>query len=169
MSPLSRWWLRRRHRGGEWAALLQPPPAGEWVSLDLETTGLDPSSDHILSLAAVPVRHGRVLLSERFERRIGELAGDAVPAERIVVEAAAMASRADVREEIDRLTAHVAAGRALLADGAAAGRRFDFLAQEFMREANTLCSKSSDIQLTRIGLELKTIIDQFREQVQNVE
>ena len=56
MSPLSRWWLRRRHRGGEWAALLQPPPAGEWVSLDLETTGMDPARDHILSLAAVPVR-----------------------------------------------------------------------------------------------------------------
>ena len=70
MSPLSRWWLRRRHRGGEWAALLQPPPAGEWVSLDLETTGMDPARDHILSLAAVPVRDGRVLLSERFERRI---------------------------------------------------------------------------------------------------
>ena len=70
MTPLSRWWLRRRHRGGEWAALLQPPPAGEWVSLDLETTGMDPARDHILSLAAVPVRDGRVLLSERFERRI---------------------------------------------------------------------------------------------------
>ena len=70
MSPLSRWWLRRRHRGSEWAALLQPPPAGEWVSLDLETTGMDPARDHILSLAAVPVRDGRVLLSERFERRI---------------------------------------------------------------------------------------------------
>ena len=70
MTPLSRWWLRRRHRGGEWAALLQPPPAGEWVSLDLETTGMDPARDHILSLAAVPVRDGRVLLSERFERRV---------------------------------------------------------------------------------------------------
>ena len=70
MTPLSRWWLRRRHRGGEWAALLQPPPAGESVSLDLETTGMDPARDHILSLAAVPVRDGRVLLSERFERRI---------------------------------------------------------------------------------------------------
>ena len=70
MHPLSRWWLRRRHGDGEWAALLQPPPAGEWVSLDLETTGLDPARDHILSLAAVPVRDGRVWLSERFERRV---------------------------------------------------------------------------------------------------
>ena len=70
MSALRRWWLRRSHGGGEWAGLLQAPPPGEWVSLDLETTGLDPSSDHILSLAAVPVRDGRLLLSERFERRI---------------------------------------------------------------------------------------------------
>ena len=70
MHALSRWWLRRRHGDGEWAALLQPPPAGEWVSLDLETTGLDPARDHILSLAAVPVRDGRVWLSERFERRV---------------------------------------------------------------------------------------------------
>lgn len=70
MVPLPRWWLRRRHAGGEWAALWQPPPAGEWVSLDLETTGLDPARDHILSLAAVPVRAGRVCLSERFERRV---------------------------------------------------------------------------------------------------
>ena len=70
MTALRRWWLRRRHGGGDWDALLQPPPANEWVSLDLETTGLDPRSDHILSLAAVPVREGRVMLSERFERRI---------------------------------------------------------------------------------------------------
>ena len=70
MQPLARWWLRRRHRGGEWGALLQAPPAGEWVSLDLETTGLDPARDHILSLAAVPVRDGRVWLSKRFERRV---------------------------------------------------------------------------------------------------
>lgn len=70
MSALRRWWLRRRHGAGEWACLLDPPIKGEWVSLDLETTGLDPASDHILSLAAVPIRDGRVLLSERFERRI---------------------------------------------------------------------------------------------------
>ncbi|KAF1716125.1 exonuclease domain-containing protein [Pseudoxanthomonas wuyuanensis] len=67
---LRRWWLRRRHGAGEWGFLLQPPPAGEWVSLDLETTGLDPAKDHILSLAAVPIRGGRLLLSERFERQI---------------------------------------------------------------------------------------------------
>jgi DNA polymerase III subunit epsilon len=70
MRAVRRWWLRRRHADGDWAQLLQPAPAGEWVSLDVETTGLDPRRDHILSLAAVPVRAGRVLLSERFERRI---------------------------------------------------------------------------------------------------
>lgn len=70
MNALRRWWLRSRHGDGEWAALLQPAPADEWVSLDVETTGLDPQRDHILSLAAVPVRDDRVLLSERFERRI---------------------------------------------------------------------------------------------------
>ena len=63
MHALRRWWLRGRHGDGAWAALLQPPPEDEWVSLDVETTGLDPRHDHILSLAAVPVRAGRVLLS----------------------------------------------------------------------------------------------------------
>ena len=67
---LRRWWQRRRHGGGEWDALLQPPPANEWVSLDLETTGLDPRKDHVLSLAAVPIRDGQVRLSERFERMV---------------------------------------------------------------------------------------------------
>lgn len=70
MRALRRWWLRRTVGDGEWAGLLEPAPEGEWVSLDLETTGLDPRQDHILSLAAVPVRGGRVLTSERFERRI---------------------------------------------------------------------------------------------------
>lgn len=70
MRSLRRWWRRRTIGNGEWAGLLQPAPPGEWVSLDLETTGLDPKVDHILSLAAVPVRDGRVFTSERFERRI---------------------------------------------------------------------------------------------------
>jgi uncharacterized protein (TIGR00255 family) len=80
-----------------------------------------------------------------------------------------LAVKADVTEELDRLAAHVGAARALMGDGGAVGRKFDFLMQEFMREANTLCSKSGDRELTRIGLDLKTVIDQMREQVQNVE
>jgi uncharacterized protein (TIGR00255 family) len=89
--------------------------------------------------------------------------------ERLAQEAALLAVRADVREELDRLDAHVAAARELIAAGGAVGRRLDFMAQEFNREANTLCSKSSDVALTRIGLELKAAIDQFREQAANVE
>ena len=70
MHALSRWWMRRRHGEGEWGDLFAPSSAGEWVSLDLETTGIDPARDHILSLAAVPVRDGTAWLSERFERRV---------------------------------------------------------------------------------------------------
>ena len=70
MQPLTRWWLRRRHADSEWAALLQPAAADAWVSLDLETTGMNPGQDHILSLAAVPVHDGQVWLSKRFERRV---------------------------------------------------------------------------------------------------
>jgi uncharacterized protein (TIGR00255 family) len=110
------------------------------------------------------------ILKERFERRLGELLADRAGVEdRIVQEAAVMASKADVREELDRLTSHVTAARGLLAGEATSGRRLDFLTQEFMREANTVCSKSATTALTAIGLELKATIDQFREQVQNVE
>jgi uncharacterized protein (TIGR00255 family) len=116
--------------------------------------------------AAAQTAHVR----ERFEKRLAELVEDtAAFEERIVQEAAVLAARADVREELDRLTAHVAAARTLLAEDGAVGRRLDFLTQEFMREANTLCSKSATIPLTTIGLDLKAAIEQFREQVQNVE
>jgi len=109
------------------------------------------------------------VIKERFTRRMAELVGEGAYEDRIVQEAAAMAVKADVREELDRLTAHVAAARALMADKAAAGRRLDFLMQEFMREANTLCSKSATTALTAVGLDLKAVIEQLREQVQNVE
>lgn len=95
-------------------------------------------------------------------------APEADPA-RVAQELAMLVVKADVTEELDRLVAHAAAARALLAGGGAVGRKFDFLMQEFMREANTLCSKSGNAELTRIGLDLKTVIDQMREQVQNVE
>jgi uncharacterized protein (TIGR00255 family) len=92
-----------------------------------------------------------------------------VSQDRIAQEVAMLLVKADVREELDRLKAHLAQATELLSARGAQGRRLDFLAQELNREANTLCSKSSDIQLTRIGLEMKATIDQFREQVQNVE
>jgi uncharacterized protein (TIGR00255 family) len=88
--------------------------------------------------------------------------------DRLHQEALVAASRADVREELDRLTSHVESARGLVSSGGAVGRRLDFLSQEFNREANTLCSKAFDNRLTTIGLELKAIIDQFREQVQNL-
>ena len=93
----------------------------------------------------------------------------ALPEERIAQEVAILASRSDVREELDRLDAHLHAARALLGEAEAIGRRFDFLVQEFNREANTLCSKSASVVLTATGLKLKAAIEQLREQVQNVE
>lgn len=89
--------------------------------------------------------------------------------DRLHQEAALLATRADIREELDRLDAHIAAARSLLKEEGAVGRRLDFLAQEFNREVNTLCSKSNDRALTTIGLELKALVDQFREQIQNLE
>lgn len=99
--------------------------------------------------------------------RLAEIEG--FDAARLHQEAVLLATKADIREEIDRLKAHVAAARDLLASDQPAGRRLDFLAQEFNREANTLCSKSNDVDVTRIGMELKVMIDQLREQVQNIE
>jgi uncharacterized protein (TIGR00255 family) len=96
-------------------------------------------------------------------------AAGALDADRLHQEAALLASRADVQEELDRLRAHVAAARDLLQAEGAVGRRLDFLAQEFGRETNTLCSKANDVALSRIGLDLKAVVEQFREQVQNVE
>jgi uncharacterized protein (TIGR00255 family) len=93
----------------------------------------------------------------------------ALPEERIAQEVALLAGKSDVREELDRLDAHLHAAHALLAEGEAIGRRFDFLVQEFNREANTLCSKSASVALTATGLKLKAAIEQLREQVQNVE
>jgi uncharacterized protein (TIGR00255 family) len=89
--------------------------------------------------------------------------------DRLHQEAIMIATKADVREELDRLHAHLAQARRLIEDGGPIGRRLDFLAQEFNREANTLCAKANDVELTNIGLELKAAVEQFREQVQNVE
>jgi len=110
-------------------------------------------------------------LAQRLRRQVEELlsASPALDENRLAQEAALLASKADVREEIDRLTAHIAAARTLIEEEGAAGRKLEFLCQELNREANTLCSKSADIALTRIGLDLKSTIDQFREQVQNIE
>jgi uncharacterized protein (TIGR00255 family) len=89
--------------------------------------------------------------------------------DRLHQEAVLIASKVDIREELDRLAAHVAQAQKLIAGGGAIGRRLDFLAQELNRESNTLCAKSNDVELTNIGLELKSVVEQFREQVQNLE
>ena len=110
------------------------------------------------------------VIKARFAKRMTQLAGESADlTERVITEAAAMAVKADVREELDRLSSHVQAARSLVTGEATAGRRLDFLMQEFMREANTLCAKSALTALTAIGLDLKATIEQLREQVQNVE
>ena len=90
-------------------------------------------------------------------------------ADRLHQEAILLATKVDIREELDRLSAHVAQARKLLADGGPIGRKLDFLSQELNRESNTLCAKANDVELTNIGLDLKSVVEQFREQVQNLE
>ena len=110
-------------------------------------------------------------LREKLRAQVAAILGSfpALSEDRLAQEAAILIGKADVREELDRLRAHIQAARDLMAEGGAIGRRFDFLCQEFNREANTLCSKSADVELTRIGLSLKASIEQLREQVQNIE
>jgi len=110
-------------------------------------------------------------IAKRLAEQVAALLQDvpALPAERLAQEAALLMTKADIAEELDRLAAHITATRDLMAVDEAIGRKLDFLCQEFNREANTLCSKSGDVDLTRIGLELKAQIEQFREQVQNIE
>ncbi len=125
-----------------------------------------------LTNQAVKLAEGRRLEMEQALRdnlaRVLDNAQGADP-ERVAQELALIAVKADITEEIDRLIAHVAAARALLSQDGPVGRKLDFLMQEFNREANTLCSKSQNAELTAVGLELKAVIDQMREQVQNVE
>ena len=112
---------------------------------------------------------------EAIKARIAEQVGVLLDAsarfdpDRLHQEAILIASKADIREELDRLASHVAQAQRMIAEGGAIGRRLDFLAQELNREANTICSKSIDVELTNVGLELKTVVEQFREQVQNLE
>jgi uncharacterized protein (TIGR00255 family) len=109
-------------------------------------------------------------IEARLAQSLAFLAGNAnFDQNRLHQEALLLAAKVDIREELDRLFAHTAAARELLAKGGAAGRRLDFLAQEFSREANTLCAKSNDSSLTALGLELRVEIEQFREQIQNIE
>jgi len=130
--------------------------------------------DEIATLTAAAEAHpsrSRDAMLDRLRLQIADLRESAggFSEERLAQEALLLATKADIREELDRLGAHVAAARKLLADGGPVGRKLDFLSQEFNREANTLCSKSAAVELTAIGLDLKAAIDQLREQVQNIE
>ena len=109
----------------------------------------------------------RARLAEQVKSIVG--IGEKFDSDRLYQEAILLAAKADVREELDRLKAHVEAAEKLLAAGGPVGRKLDFLAQELNRESNTLCAKSNDVSLTAIGLDLKAVVDQFREQVQNLE
>ena len=124
--------------------------------------------DEARGLASLAPEALRRRLADQVEKLLENNAAALNP-ERLHQEAALLATRADTTEELDRLTAHIEQARDLLDAEEPAGRRLDFLCQEFTREANTLCSKSFDIKLTRLGLDLKAVIEQFREQVQNVE
>jgi uncharacterized protein (TIGR00255 family) len=129
------------------------------------------SIEDLVTQAAAALAHQPNLLAERLREQIERLseAGAGLEPERLHQEALLLAAKADIQEELDRLRAHVAAATELIASGAPAGRKLEFLAQEFNREANTICSKASDIEIRRIGLDLKSVIDQLREQVQNIE
>ena len=130
---------------------------------------LDTIAELVTRAEAHPARD-RTTIETRLREQLSALRGDAnLPQDRLAQEALLLATKADIQEELDRLRAHIAAARKLIGDGGAVGRRLDFLTQEFNREANTLCSKANAVDLTAIGLDLKAVIDQLREQVQNVE
>lgn len=152
-------------------AEFQAMRAAEGAALKAVITGqLDQIAAHVGEAAveaAARREQSALTLREAMARVLANAEG--VDENRLAQELALIAVKNDVQEELDRLSAHVAAARRLLSEGGPVGRKFDFLMQEFMREANTLCSKAQALSLTRIGLDLKTVIDQMREQVQNVE
>ncbi len=144
---------------------------GEGVHLGQILTGQVDEIARLRDLAEAHPGRSREVILGRLREQIAELAASSsgLSEERLAQEALVLATKADIREELDRLRAHIASARQLLRDGGPAGRKLDFLSQEFNREANTLCSKSNAVELTAIGLDLKAVIDQFREQVQNLE
>jgi uncharacterized protein (TIGR00255 family) len=127
--------------------------------------------ERLRDLAEAHPGRGREAILARIKEQVAELlaAASSLPEDRLVQEALLLATKVDIREELDRLRAHIVSARKLLGEGGPVGRKLDFLSQEFNREANTLCSKSNAVELTAIGLDLKAVIDQFREQVQNLE
>lgn len=146
-------------RAGEGARLLNV--------LDLQLGTIDDLTAEATRLAATQPDAIRGRLKDQLAEVLQSV--PALSEERLAQEVALLITKADIREELDRLRSHVQAARELFDVGGAVGRKLDFLCQELNREANTLCSKSSDVELTRIGLDLKAMIEQFREQIQNIE
>ncbi len=125
--------------------------------------------ENLVSLAETHPSRQQENIATRLRAQVAELSETGLTEERLHQEAMLLATKADIREELDRLRAHIHAARQHVASGGPIGRKLDFLAQEFNREANTLCSKANAVELTTIGLDLKAVIDQMREQVQNIE
>ncbi|WND02347.1 YicC family protein [Temperatibacter marinus] len=127
--------------------------------------------EHLVKQAVVVSGDRLDAMKHRFQSQLEKVyeGSESLSEERLAQEIATIAVKADIQEEIDRLNSHIEDARILLQEEKAVGRRLDFLTQEFNREANTLCSKSGDTKLTRIGIDLKTVIDQFREQIQNIQ
>ena len=157
---------------GEAAAALRTARLGEGAQLHAILTGLVDQIEALVAQAEPETDAVAQAVAERLTALASDLAakaGTTLSEDRRAQEAAVLATKADVREELDRLRAHIESARGLLNAGEPVGRKLDFLAQEFMREANTLCSKAGSMSLTNTGLALKSVVDQFKEQVANVE
>lgn len=150
---------------------LEQARLAEGRALEEVLSGRVDEIDRLVTQAETDPARSKEAIAERLQKHVQMLldASDTLDSARLHAEAALLATKADIREELDRLHAHVEAARELLSKGGAVGRKLDFLAQEINRESNTLCSKSNAVSITAIGLELKLTIDQFREQIQNVE
>ncbi len=135
--------------------------------LQKQITEISELTDKAATIAEARKAESSAILRANLARVLDN--AEAADETRVAQELALLAMKSDVTEELDRLSAHVAAARELLAKGSPIGRKLDFLMQEFNREANTLCSKAQNVELTRVGLDLKAVIEQMREQVQNVE
>ncbi|MCH8490062.1 MAG: YicC family protein [Oceanicaulis sp.] len=149
--------------------MLQDAREAEGAAMGAVLTGHLDEIEALTREAAALDAAGPAAIKARIDAKFAELLPNDLDPERLAQEAAVLAVKADVREELDRLAAHIDSARALIKGGSPSGRKLDFLSQEFNREANTLCSKSNDPALTRIGLALKAAVDRLREQVQNVE
>ena len=157
---------------GDAAEALRMARLGEGAQLHAILSGLVDQIEALVAQAEPETGAVAQAMAERLTALASDLAakaGTTLPEDRLAQEAAVHATKADVREELDRLRAHIESARGLLNAGEPVGRKLDFLAQEFMREANTLCSKAGSMNLTNTGLALKSVVDQFKEQVANVE